>query len=87
MQIDDDLYPIVALLSGAVILFSSLFTTSNRELTITIIGAASGLFAVSGTAYQTKVRGNKPPATTRSRNTQKDTPPKDTPPKDTPPKG
>lgn len=56
MQFDDDFFPLCALGCGTVVLICSIVFVSNRELAIAGTTAAGGLFGVSGTAYQTKVR-------------------------------
>lgn len=65
MQIDDDVYPLAALLCGTVVLVCSVVLTPNLELAIAGVGGAGTLFGVSGTAYQTKVKSSAPPRAAR----------------------
>ena len=58
MQIDDDIYPLAALLCGTVVLACSVVLSPNIELAIAGVGGAGTLFGVSGTSYQAKVKAD-----------------------------
>ena len=74
MQIDDDLYPLAALVCGTVVLACSVVLSPNLELAIAGVGGAGTLFGVSGTSYQAKVKADA----TKARAPRKTTPKKPT---------